>query len=103
MLYSNVDIKELKKNIELNLDYEEIIDDDKINKFIYSEHDKCIEMDNDKSDINNLLYRKTMNFKKSKITSLKRHIMNSDSSDINDSYEKIQQANNSLIKKSIIN
>ena len=103
MLYSNVDIKELKKNIELNLDYEEIIDDDKINKFIYSEHDKCIEMDNDKSDINNLLYRKTMNFKKPKITSLKRHIMNSDSSDINDSYEKIQQANNSLIKKSIIN
>ena len=72
---------------------------------IYNVEDKYIEIDNDENDINNKTYvRKSINFKNSRKLSLKRYVKDLDSSNINNSFENgnIKQANNSLIKKSII-
>ena len=100
---SKLEIKDGKNKENLNLDYIHINDeDDKENESFYENN---IEFNNQDNDIKNVKYvRKTINYKKANRISMKRHIKNLSSCDINNnSNENIPDVNvnNSLIKKNV--
>ena len=100
---SKLDIKDGKNKENLNLDYIHINDeDDKENESFYENN---IEFNNQDNDIKNVKYvRKTINYKKANKISMKRHIKNLSSCDINNnSNENIPDVNvnDSLIKKNV--
>ena len=100
---SKLEIKDGKNKENLNLDYIHINDeDDKENESFYENN---IEFNNQDNDIKNVKYvRKTINYKKANKISMKRHIKNLSSCDINNnSNENIPDVNvnDSLIKKNV--
>ena len=103
ILYSKVDIKELKNKDNLNLSYININNDNKEEEINDNNIENNIEI-NLSSDLQNKKYvRKTINYKKENKLSMKRHVKKMSSCDINNnSYENLPLTNDSLIKKSII-
>ena len=93
--YSKVDPKELQKKDNLSLAYINI------NNEIKEDVDN-INIELKKLDRNKKYTRRTINYNKTNKISLKRHVTNLSSCDINNnSFENIPNANDSLIKKNI--
>ena len=102
LLYSKVDFKELNNKDNLNLSYININNDNE-KEIKYNAIDNSIEINLSHENKNQKYVRKTINYKKANKISMKRHVMNLSSCDINNnSYENLPQANDSLIKKSIV-
>ena len=103
LIFSHVNIKDLKNKDNVNLSYININNNNKGNELNDITYKECIEL-NKPNDVKNKKYiRKTINYNKAKKISMKRHVINLSSCDINNnSYENTPNANDSLIKKSII-
>ena len=103
ILYSKVDIKELKNKDNLNLSYININNDNKEEEINAENKENNIEINLSKDLPDKKYVRKTINYKKANKLSMKRHVRKMSSCDINNnSYENMPLTNDSLIKKSII-
>ena len=103
ILYSKVDISELKKKENLNIEYITINSETKEEEINENIIENDIEINLSNYVENKAYKRKTINYKKANKLKIKRHVMNLSSCDIdNNSYDNLPHANDSLIKKSLV-